>query len=136
MAEPVRCPQTGRRILGKRPVQIRWTPSKPLPWWFGYWGEGHRFTAQQEEALIALGRDPVTAEALDVRREINVHDPGESGMPVFGELLPIYQFACPVIGKGKGDLVRVIGPNGKPHDVHPDGWAHRARRTLYHGNGF
>lgn len=123
----------GRVFLGRRPATIRWTPSKPIPWWAAVWQEGRRFTAEQEQALIALGRDPVTAEALEVVREIDLYADEAGGVLRIGELRPVYAFDCPVIGKGAAGKVRVIGPNGKPRDVQPDGWANKPHPKPYRG---
>lgn len=110
-----------RRVLGRHPEFMRWTPSKSLPWKYGFWNPGHRFTQQQEAGLIKLARDPVTAQAMTVRREACPYD---EIFAQVGQWLPVYEFLCPIIGKGKAGTIRVLAPNGKPRDVQPDGWGH------------
>lgn len=117
-----------RQVLGRHPELMRWTPSKPLPWKYGFWNEGHRFTQQQEAGLIKRGRDPVTAEAMTVRREA---DPYEEIHAQENRWLPVYEFLCPIIGKGKAGTIRVLAPNGSACDVHPNGWRTQPKARPY-----
>jgi hypothetical protein len=113
-----------RRVIGRRPDHIRWTPSKALPWWFGTWEGEQPLTLEQVDALKRMRLDPATVETIEVRREIP-ESQDEPVMPRVGEWKPVYQFLCPIVGPGKEQgAVRVLGPNGKPRDVRADGWAH------------
>lgn len=115
---------THRRVIGRRPSYVRWTPSKALPWWFGTWADGSPLTAEQERALDSLGLHPHDVELIEVRREVP-QSPDEPVMLQVGQWRPVYQFLCPVVGTGKEPgSVNIIGPDGKRRDVRADGWAH------------
>ncbi|WP_419808359.1 hypothetical protein [Sphingomonas sp.] len=118
-------------MLGRRPAMVKWTPSKPLPWWLGGWREGHDFTIEQEERLIQLGRDPVTAERMTVRREQDLYT---EGAPNLNTWIPIYEFACPVLARRADDKVTIIAPDGTTKHIRADGWAAKPSSYPYRGS--
>ena len=109
-------------VLGRQPEVRHIAPSKTYPW-YGFWEEGHRFSVEQERALIRSGADPVTAPSLIVKRQAR-HE--EYSWP-FNELPPRFEFECPVIGR-RGEKVKVIAPNGDTKLVFENGWSHRPYR--------
>ncbi len=119
-----------RRVLGRRPETVKWVPSKPLPWWISTWSEDARFTAEQELALMSLGRDPVTADAITVRRDACPYT--EISAPL-GQWLPIYEFEAPVIGTRADGKVTIIAPDGSRRHIRADGWAHKPSTRPYQG---
>lgn len=119
-----------RQVLGRRPDLQKWTPSKGLPWWFGTWRDDRRFTAEQERELIALARDPVTAEAMTVTREACWRY--EISVPL-GTWIPVYQFECPVLAHRADDKVTIIAPDGSRRHIRSDGWATKPSSWPHQG---
>lgn len=107
--------------IGRQPSIRRSAPSVRTPWYgdiIGYRDVagaqvgGERWTRQQVAALIQRGLDPLTCQSMKVRRQ----SVGEEVCTPLNELPAVYEFECPVIGKGQPSL------------VHADGWAHHPRR--------
>ncbi|QBE91463.1 hypothetical protein DRN02_005075 [Sphingomonas paucimobilis] len=127
MADP-NTPPIGRQP-DKRAVQI----SGRYPWYGdirGYSVEGgaqvggERWTREQVMAIMRLGLDPLTCEAMTVRRQST---PGEwwvglNALPV------VFAFDCPIVQRMKSGRIKVIAPNGDFKFVLPDGWGHRPFR--------
>lgn len=131
MADPNTTP------IGRQPSIRRVAPSVRTPWYgdiIGYRDVagaqvgGERWTRQQVTALMQRGLDPLTCQSMKVRRQ----SVGEEVCTPLNELPAVYEFECPVIGKGQrgaaASKIRVIAPDGQPSLVHPDGWAHHPRR--------
>ncbi|GAA3266050.1 hypothetical protein GCM10020258_46260 [Sphingomonas yabuuchiae] len=94
---------------------------------------GERWTTQQAAAILHRGLDPLTCEAMEVRRQaVNA----EIWIPV--DTLPaVFAFDCPIIKRMAGDKVKVIAPDGQPKIVFADGWGHRPfRRPRQPDDGF
>jgi len=133
-------PRPMGEILGRQPVKIHWTPSKPLSPWCGAIRGGHktgfgdhsiaggdRFTEQQVEGLISRGIDILTAPAMTVQRNAPDADIASgTGLP------GVYQFECPIISRRADGRVRVIAPDGSERNVEADGWTspRRSRRRI------
>lgn len=110
-----------RQVLGRRPAVVRCAPSKPMPWWIGAWAEDRRFTQQQEAELIRLGRDPVTQEAMTVRREA----PDAEVWTPLHQWRPIYEFDAPLLGHRADGKATIIAPDGSRRHIRADGWAQK-----------
>ncbi|WP_454280547.1 hypothetical protein [Sphingomonas sp. Marseille-Q8236] len=123
--------------IGRQPMVRRKAPSVRTPWYGDIAGYqivdgaqvgGERWTTEQQAALIERGMDLLTCPAMFVRRQ----SVGEEVCPTLGDLPAVYEFECPVIGKGQRgkakSKIKVIAPDGQPSLVHADGWAHFPRR--------
>lgn len=92
-------------------------PSK-IPLWYGWAAEGDRFTFSQRQTMEADGIDPETVDVIHCRRAANDREVYVS----FGQMPPIYEFDCPIIGWGRTGKVKVISPSGLSAFVRSDGW--------------
>ncbi len=127
MAWPV--PMEGRNCVGRQPEVMYVTPSKPNIW-YGMVVADQRFTTQQSAKLIELGRDPVTAEAIAVKRNATDREFYWNNR----QLPPYFEMMCPVLARRADGKIKVIAPSGGFTFVRPDGWAGapgRARERFY-----
>lgn len=119
-----------RKVIGRRPEVVKWTPSKGLPWWIGTWRDDHRFTVEQERTLLELGRDPVTHEAVTVTREACIYN---EVAPMLREWIPVFQFECPLIGRRSDGKLSIIAPDGSRRHIRGDAWATKPSSRPYMG---
>ncbi len=116
MDSPV--PMEGRNCVGRQPAVMYITPSKPNIW-YGRIIDDRRFTEQQSAKLIELGRDPVTAEAIEVKRNATDREYYWNTR----DLPPYFQMMCPVVARRADGKIKVIAPSGAATFVRSDGWA-------------
>lgn len=112
-----------RTCIGRQPAVMLITPSAPYSW-YGTIRDNRRFTEQQNAKLITAGKDPLTCEAITVRR--NATD-REHYWPL-GSLPPYFAFDCPVVAHMADGRVKVIAPSGENKIVLKDGWVTRPGR--------
>lgn len=132
--------------VGRQPFQVRWTPSKPYPWYGSIPGSagnpkspevhadvyrqgGERFTVQQMVEMERRHIDPATVSTMTVRRQATSTDVYYSRQ----SLPPVFAMECPVLWTRRVDgMVAVIAPSGEVKHVRPDGWikAPRTRAKL------
>lgn len=116
---------TGERIcIGRQPAVMMVTPSAPYAW-YGTIRDERRFTEQQIGKLITAGKDPLTCEAIEVRR--NATD-REHYWPI-GSLPPYFAFECPVVTRLADGRIKIIAPSGENKIVLRDGWVTRPGRA-------
>ncbi len=128
--------------VGRQPSVRQVSPSVRTPWYGNVVGYrnvdgiqvgGERWTTQQAAAILQRGLDPLTCEAMEVRRQAVA---AEIWIPV--DTLPaVFAFDCPIIKRMAGDKVKVIAAGGQPKIVFADGWGHRPfRRPRQPDDGF
>lgn len=113
-----------RKCLGRQPDIMKITPSSPNIWW-GTIVEDRRFTVQQEAKLITLGKNPVTCEAIEVKRNATDREMfwGDTDLP------PFYAMMCPVVSRRADGKIKVITPSGDNKLVNADGWSGRPGKS-------
>lgn len=127
MADPNTMP------IGRQPSVRQVAPSIRTPWYGNVTGyrevngiqvDGDRWTTQQVKAILERGLDPLTCEAMTVRRQAV----GSEVWTPVDQLPAVFAFDCPVIQRMADGKVKVIAPDGQPKLVRPDGWGHPPRR--------
>ena len=103
--------------VGRQPSVRQVSPSVRTPWYGNVVGYrnvdgiqvgGERWTTQQAAAILQRGLDPLTCDAMQVRRQAV---PAEIWIPV--DTLPaVFAFDCPIVKRMAGDKVKVIAPDG------------------------
>lgn len=128
--------------VGRQPSVRQVSPSVRTPWYGNVVGYrnvdgiqvgGERWTTQQAAAILQRGLDPLTCEAMEVRRQaVNA----EIWIPV-GDLPAVFAFDCPIIQRMASGKVKVIAPDGQPKIVFANGWGHHPiRRPSQPEDGF
>ena len=119
--------------IGRQPSVRQVAPSIRTPWYGNVTGyrevhgiqvDGDRWTTQQAAAILSRGLDPLTCEAMTVRRQAV----GEEVWTPVGQLPAVFAFDCPIIQQMADGQIKVIAPDGEPKIVRADGWGHPPRR--------
>ena len=119
--------------IGRQPMVRQAAPSVRTPWYGnieryrevdGIQVGGDRWTTQQAAAILSRGLDPLTCEAMTVRRQAV----GEEVWTPVGQMPAVFAFDCPIIRCMAEGEVKVIAPDGQPKIVRGDGWGHPPRR--------